>query len=169
MGRGNIAPRQDGLSRALVSQLDVRKIFSPYLAIGLLLLPFLLVTNFAYHGIIEGLFGEEVIDPDRFENIFPSLAGMILFICILPGITEEIVFRGLVQHWLHVALTPVKAILLTSALFSLVHFSFLSAPYLLLVGMYLGWLRWKSDSLYPPIIAHTLHNLAVILAVHHLD
>ncbi len=148
-------------SCALGSQLDLRKFFTPTLLAGLLLLPFAIGLNYAYHYIIYVYFDAPDVLGEMLENI--PIEVRILMICILPAIVEEIGFRGLIQHWLQPAIGPWKAILMTSVLFSLIHFSLLSAPYLFLVGVYLGWLRWKSGSLYPCIIVHFLHNLAVVL------
>ena len=150
-------------SHALSSQLNPAGTLSPYLLIGLLGTLGLIAVNVAYHVTLLELLGDEIRPEINFDEIFHTLGGKILFICILPGITEEIAFRGLIQHWLHIAFPPLKAIFVTSVLFSLVHFSLLSAPYFVLVGMFWGWLRWKSGSLYPCIIAHTAHNLVVVL------
>jgi membrane protease YdiL (CAAX protease family) len=46
------------------------------------------------------------------------------------------------------------------------HFSVLSAPYLLLVGMLLGWAKLKTGSLYPTMLIHFLHNFIVITFFH---
>ena len=54
------------------------------------------------------------------------------------------------------------AVLIASALFMALHFSVLSAPYLLLVGMLLGWAKLKTGSLYPSMLIHFLHNFIVI-------
>ena len=79
-------------------------------------------------------------------------------ICLIPGITEEIAFRGLIQHWLHTVLKPWRAIVLTAALFTALHMSVLSAPILFLAGMLFGWVKWKSRSLYPSILMHIIYN-----------
>jgi membrane protease YdiL (CAAX protease family) len=55
-----------------------------------------------------------------------------------------------------------RALLIASALFMALHFSVLSAPYLLLVGMLLGWAKLKTGSLYPSMLIHFLHNFIVI-------
>jgi membrane protease YdiL (CAAX protease family) len=87
---------------------------------------------------------------------------LIFSVCVFPAVTEEIAFRGLVQHWLHVAVQPRQAIVYAAALFTALHFSILSAPTLFLAGCLLGWLRWRTGSLWPPIVVHFLHNLAVV-------
>ncbi len=76
--------------------------------------------------------------------------------------TEEIAFRGLVQHWLQIAIAPWKGLVLASALFMALHFSAISAPYLFAVGMLLGYVKQRTGSLYPSMLIHFLHNLVVI-------
>jgi membrane protease YdiL (CAAX protease family) len=88
---------------------------------------------------------------------------MFVLLCLIPGITEEIAFRGLIQHWLHTVLRPWRAILLASALFTALHLSILSAPYIFLLGMLLGWVKWKSRSLYPSMLMHIAHNLVLLV------
>jgi membrane protease YdiL (CAAX protease family) len=80
----------------------------------------------------------------------------------MPAIVEEIGFRGIIQHQFEKVVSPGIAIGVASLAFSAAHFSVLSSPYLALVGMLLGWMKWKTGSLYPPILAHFLHNLVVI-------
>ena len=60
------------------------------------------------------------------------------------------------------AVAPRTAITLSAGLFALMHFSVLSAPYLFLVGLLLGWARWRTGSLYPSMVAHFVHNLVVL-------
>ena len=117
----------------------------------------------AYHTFltdVAGVSGESIITQLREDGV--SEAALVFSIAIFPAITEEIAFRGLVQHWLHVAVAPWTAIALASALFAAMHFSIISAPYLFLVGGVLGWARWRTGSLYPSMVAHFLHNFAVL-------
>lgn len=89
------------------------------------------------------------------------LVGILAF-CVLPGIFEEIAFRGVVLETGLQMTTPARAQLLTAALFAAVHLRLLAAPYLFLFGLILGLLRRRSGSLYPCILAHVVHNAAVI-------
>lgn len=88
---------------------------------------------------------------------------LVLLICVAPAILEEIAFRGLLQHWLQVAVKPAKAIVIASALFAALHFNILSLPYLFAVGMLLGLARYKTGSLYPSMLIHFLHNLVIVV------
>ncbi len=130
--------------------------------IGLVALGPMLAINYGYHHLIERALPEQ-------ESMFEELHGqlglgfMIAFFCVMPAIVEEIGFRGLLQHWLHIAVRPLVAIVLASALFTVMHFSVISAPYLFAVGVLLGWTRWKTGSLYPSMLIHFLHNFVVVV------
>ena len=130
---------------------------------ALLALVPLLLLNYGYHTWLTDLMGtsgESFFTKLREEGV--SEAALLFSICVFPAVTEEIAFRGLVQHWLHVAVPPWTAIALAAALFSAMHFSVLSAPYLFLVGLLLGWARWRTGSLYPSMVIHFLHNFVVL-------
>jgi membrane protease YdiL (CAAX protease family) len=118
----------------------------------------LLLLNYTYHMLVRKFspFGGSNITDD-----IPLPIGILIF-CVFPAVTEEIAFRGLVQYWLEVALTPTKALFLGSAMFAGLHFSVLSFPYLFLVGAALALVRRRTGSLYPGMAMHFLHNLVVI-------
>lgn len=127
---------------------------------GLALLIPALGLNHVYHSFLSELMRPESQDPTGY---FTSFFGRILFICVMPAVVEEIGFRGIIQSEFENAVSPRTAIWITAAAFSAAHFSVLSAPYLALLGGLLGWMKWKTNSLYPPMIAHFLHNLVVIV------
>jgi uncharacterized protein len=124
----------------------------------------LLLLNYAYSWLILQLIGAERGrgPADDLAHAGFSHAALIFSIAVFPALSEEVSFRGLMQPWLQVAIGPRKAILISGALFAALHFNLLGFPYLLLVGMVLGWLRWKTASLYPSIALHFLHNFGVV-------
>jgi uncharacterized protein len=124
----------------------------------------LLALNYGYHGALKALGARGGLEVKQLLETGLSWGGILFFLCVCPAVLEELAFRGLVQHWLQVALRPWRAMVLASALFTILHFSVLSAPYLFLVGMLLGWAKWKTGSLYPSMLIHFAHNL-VALAV----
>jgi membrane protease YdiL (CAAX protease family) len=129
--------------------------------IGLGLLVPCLGINFLYHGMLFKVFGDKLRE-ETVNDFGLAAPALVFLICFLPAVTEEIAFRGLLQYWLEIAIVPVRAILLAAALFAAMHLSFLSFPYLMLVGALLGLVRKKTNSLYPSMLIHFLHNLAVI-------
>jgi CAAX protease family protein len=149
--------------RSLAVQFRRFGFFHPAALIGLIALVPLLGINYAYHTWLTRMLefsGPTLIDRLRDSGI--GEPALIFFIAVFPGVVEEIAFRGLVQHWLQIALTPMKAMVLASALFAALHFSIISLPYLFMVGMLLGWTKWKTGSLYPAMLIHFLHNLIVL-------
>ena len=124
--------------------------------IGLLALAPLLGINYAYFSFLKSVGAKVMPRPEL------SAAAVLFFFCICPAVLEEIAFRGLVQHWLTAAIRPIRALLLASVLFMALHGSIVSAPYLLAVGVLLGWTKWKTGSLYPSMAIHLLHNWIVL-------
>jgi membrane protease YdiL (CAAX protease family) len=129
--------------------------------IGVVALAPLLCANYGYSELLRYLMGEH--DEQHLRSMGLPIEALVLFIAVLPAITEEIAFRGLVQHWLQVALTPRKALVIASALFMALHFNAIGAPYLFAVGMLLGWVKLKTGSLYPSMLIHFLHNFVVVV------
>ncbi len=128
--------------------------------IGLGLLVPMLMLNFGYHHLLMEMFD---LGKPSHDEYFSSKWSPVLFICVMPAIVEEIGFRGIIQHGFEKVVAPHVAITVASLAFSAAHFTILSAPYLALVGALLGWMKWKTGSLYPSMAAHFLHNLIVVL------
>ncbi len=148
----------------LKNQFRLAGFLSPWFWAGVGMLVPLLLVNFAYHGALEYFAGLEsddnpvVILVDRF-----GFATAVVIFCVLPGIIEEVAFRGLLQSWLMAVLRPRSALILASVLFAALHASVISLPYLFAVGLLLGWVYHKTRSLWPCMTIHFLHNLVVIL------
>lgn len=93
-----------------------------------------------------------------------SLAWAFLLVAVAPPVFEELAFRGVVFSLLGRSLEPKETILFSAIAFGLLH---LSVPTLVThvpLGLYLGWVRHRSGSLYPSVFAHFLHNGLVVLA-----
>ncbi len=85
--------------------------------------------------------------------------GIILFVAvvILAGIAEEMLFRGLLLKALENKLEIMYAIFLSALIFAFLHLT----PWLiqvLLLGLILGFLSWRSNSIIPGIILHCFNN-----------
>lgn len=82
----------------------------------------------------------------------------IFFAVLVPATIEELAFRGLVHHTLTRWCSPPGAIIAGSALFAAAHQSPAQMPQLFLGGLALAFLRVRTASLYPAMLAHALHN-----------
>jgi len=127
-----------------------------------LLLPVLLVVNYGCQWFFIHVLGQGSLSEWWLYKADVGPVPKFVLVCLIPGITEEIAFRGLIQHWLHTVLRPWRAIVLASALFTALHLSVPSAPYIFLFGLLLGWAKWKSKSLYPSMLMHIVHNWVVL-------
>jgi membrane protease YdiL (CAAX protease family) len=125
-------------------------------------LPLLFLLNYAYHSFLVHYAGAEMVSWEELRAAGVDQASLVFSVAVLPAVAEEVAFRGLLQEWLELAIKPQRALLLASAFFMFLHFSILSAPYLFLVGLVLGWVKQRTGSLYPSILIHFLHNLAAL-------
>lgn len=83
----------------------------------------------------------------------------LFLIAIMAGISEELLFRGVLQkiliywtrnvHW---------GILLTAIIFSAIHLQFFGFFPRMALGILLGYLYFYSKSIWVPIIAHAVNN-----------
>ena len=92
------------------------------------------------------------------------LAWAVLSFVAVPAIFEELAFRGVMFGLLRRSLEAREAIVLTAVAFGLLHLSVPSLITHVPMGLYFGWLRHRSGSLYPSIVAHFLHNGLVVAA-----
>ncbi len=83
---------------------------------------------------------------------------VVFAICVTPAICEEFLFRGFVLRNLEKIAKPSIAIFLSGFLFALYHFQPLNLVALIMLGVYLGFVVYCSDSIYTGIICHFLNN-----------
>jgi len=114
---------------------------------------------------------EELLAPHRYLQILmdggvPMVwrAMLILAAVVLAPLGEEVFFRGLLQSMFRRYLQrPWVAILLTSMLFSAVHFTDIkSLPALFALSLALGYNYERTGRLYSPIMIHMLFNMVNI-------
>ncbi|MGV3484730.1 MAG: ABC transporter permease subunit/CPBP intramembrane protease [Planctomycetaceae bacterium] len=89
---------------------------------------------------------------------------VLVSLALTPAIVEELCFRGYLFSALRSILSPWRTIVVSSALFGVFHV--LTGSFLLLerffptaiMGLFLGWLAWRSGSVYPGMVLHAVHN-----------
>ncbi|MFZ5941875.1 MAG: CPBP family intramembrane glutamic endopeptidase [Bacteroidota bacterium] len=93
-----------------------------------------------------------------------GLAVNILMIAIIPGLGEELIFRGLLQtmftRWFR---NGHLAVFITAVIFSALHLQFLSFLSRLVLGLILGYLFYYGRSIWYPVLAHTFNNFMGVL------
>jgi membrane protease YdiL (CAAX protease family) len=79
------------------------------------------------------------------------------------GIGEELLFRGFVQRRLSQRWGRWPAILVSAALFGLIHFDPVQSTYAFAMGIALGWVADRIGSVWPGVAAHAANNLCSAL------
>lgn len=94
-----------------------------------------------------------------------SLLSGILIIGCLTGLSEEMLFRGLLQHTFE-SYPGMKhwAIWCAAFIFSAVHMQFYGFIPRLLLGAFFGYMLFSTRSLWPAAFAHALNNSVVVLS-----
>lgn len=90
-----------------------------------------------------------------------SVSMLLIFttIVLIAPIGEEMVFRGFLQQYLEDYWGDItRAILATSLFFAFIHFNPYWAIQIYIMGLLLGYLSWKTKSIYPSIIVHVAIN-----------
>lgn len=98
-------------------------------------------------------------------NSIGALLMNILVIGIVPGIGEELVFRGIIQKEFQSYLkNPYIAIIISSIIFSALHLQFEGFLPRFILGMVLGLLYYWTGNLWVNIAVHAFNNgLQVLL------
>ena len=87
---------------------------------------------------------------------------LLAALCLAPGVCEEVLFRGLIQRSVSRISGPTLAILASSLLFGVVHLDPTRAAGAALLGLYLGAVAFRGDSIRPSIACHIANNAAVL-------
>lgn len=140
-----------------------------------LLLPILIAFLFGYFDGFPGL--------KLLAQYHPSAVEALAWATLVSPVGEELLFRGgvyrtvdaIYPNQLASATNPLPLAVWGSALaFSLWHIqngsdlgaikTLFQCAYTLPVGLWLGWLRWRTGSLVAPLVAHTAINVSAVLA-----
>ncbi len=129
-------------------------------------------------GILVGLISYLLIDgsyllfwPNRYATEVartirtsgtPIDLSLYFFVALLVGpVLEEVIYRGILYSPYRKKYGPAKAVIITSLFFTMAHYAFPS----FLFSLLLTTLYEKTESIIPPIIAHSIHNLLVIFSL----
>lgn len=88
----------------------------------------------------------------------------IALVVILPPLVEELAFRGVIYGGLRTSLSVGESLIVSSFAFAMIHMSIPTMLTHFPLGLYFGWLRHRSGSLWPGVLAHACHN-AVFIAI----
>jgi hypothetical protein len=112
--------------------------------------------------------------PEFMQKIFLEFAnqnGVFSFIAIVIAapIIEELIFRGIILNGLLQRYSPIKSIILSSILFGIVHLNpwqFISA---LIIGVFSGWVYYRTRKISLSILIHLVNNLVAFVGMYFMD
>lgn len=95
------------------------------------------------------------------EDVNPLLT--VLSVALAAGITEELVFRGLVISRLKRSMGTGAAVVISAVIFGAVHGTAVAFAYATVLGLLLGAMYARYDSVLPGMIFHVFFNLTTLI------
>lgn len=87
----------------------------------------------------------------------------LLILGILPAVSEELLFRGVIFQGLKEKFSPTVSILLNGLIFALVHQNIQQFIYPFALGCVLALVMQRTNNLLYPILIHTFNNFSTII------
>lgn len=90
---------------------------------------------------------------------------LIMLIAAVPGICEEVLFRGFSQTFLAKQWPVPAAICASSALFAIAHVDPLQVIAVFPLGVWFGVITWRTKSIIPAVLCHFFNNFVSVMFV----
>jgi len=123
----------------------------------ILLIPFVIAISIVMESVVNLIPMSEKIK-QLFEQMIQLNLPGFLTIAIAAPIFEELIFRGVILKKFLQKYSPAKAIILSATIFGIVHLNpwqFIAA---FTIGAAIGWVYWKTQSVWPGIFIHFVNN-----------
>lgn len=128
----------------------------------LVLVPILILMTPAISLLMEPVI-EAIPYYQEFQELFSGMLGentLLIFatVAISAPLLEEILFRGIILDGFLKNYSPTKAIIWSAVIFGLIHmnpYQFIAAT---LIGILMGWIYWRTKSLWLCILIHFVNN-----------
>ncbi len=103
------------------------------------------------------------------EKIFSNYIAGFLMVAVAAPILEETLFRGIILRALLKKYKPYKAILWSAIAFGIFHLNPWQFLYATVLGLFLGYMYWKTKSLFYPILIHFMLNSTAFFTAQMMD
>lgn len=154
-----------------MENISLRKVFR-FNKIGfknIVLIVFITILTYPIAAFAQGLFitifdAFIPLQPNPLPEVISQIPFLwsIFFIAIVPGICEEIMFRGTVLK-AYEKLGMKKAIIISALLFGMFHFTLINFVGPAVLGIVFGIMVYRTNSIYSSIIAHSLNNFIALV------
>jgi sodium transport system permease protein len=87
----------------------------------------------------------------------------MIAIAVPPTLCEELAFRGFILSGLLRRFSPTVSVVLSSLMFAFMHVSLVRFIPTLVAGLALGYVAYRTRSIWPGVLVHALYNLTIVL------
>ncbi|MBQ3175423.1 MAG: CPBP family intramembrane metalloprotease [Bacteroidales bacterium] len=105
--------------------------------------------------------------PDSVKQIYANmLSNMVwtsLSVAVAAPLAEEFLLRGTILRGMLYHSTPLKAILWSAFYFALIHMNLYQALGAFLMGLFIGWIYYKTGTLWLAVLIHFVNNGSSVL------
>ena len=130
----------------------------------------------AFGAIIPSTYIQELMPelPNLAEKEFELIMGNrfgYFVVGLMAPLVEELVFRGaILRALLRWKSNPWIGIVISAIMFSAVHMNPAQMPHAFLIGLLLGWMYYRTDSIVPGVVYHWVNNtIAYVLFAFYPD
>lgn len=102
-------------------------------------------------------FGQSIVGPDL------PLWQVIFFLAVMPGVLEELAFRGVLLHGVSRRFRPVATALVVGGIFGMFHVSLFRLVPTAFLGVVMASVTLLTGSIYPAMLWHFLNNAISIV------
>ena len=100
-------------------------------------------------------------EPDVMETLMQMMKNPvgILSVCLIGPLAEEVIFRGAIERrLLEKNWNPWFAIVISALFFAVAHFNFAQGFTATIIGIFMGWVYYRTRSIWPTVFIHVVNN-----------
>lgn len=131
-------------------------------AIMLFALPIIGYVNYFIYLLISSI-GRPIPNPLPDINNFNELLSGIIVIAVSPAICEEVMARGVIMRG-YERFGKKTALVVSALLFSLMHRNIQSLVSIFIIGLILGYVVYRTNSIFAGMIVHFINNSFAVIA-----
>ena len=123
----------------------------------IIFIPLLFLISFIIQYVLPEYKQQEIVL--NFKNTLLEDKIILIHVLVIAPIVEEIIFRGYMYRILKSRTPIIFAMIISSTIFSLIHYNVLSYILLFVLSIFLTYIYERNGSIICPIIIHSLFNL----------
>jgi membrane protease YdiL (CAAX protease family) len=123
----------------------------------IIFIPLLFLISFIVQYVLPEYKQQEIVL--NFKSSLFEDKVILIHVLVIAPIVEEVIFRGYMYRILKSRIPIIFAMIISSTLFSLIHFNVLSYILLFVLSIFLTYIYERDGSIICPIIIHSLFNL----------